>query len=881
MKPITAWLKGGVDRLFPGGPIARRLTFAVILFSSLITVATTTFQLYHNFQEELASIHQFFNKDIQDGHLESIAQSVWVVDEQQIRLQLKGLSRMPHVEYLAIHLKGKRRWKNGRIIAHYQIKRDFPLHAHYRGSRLEIGVLEVVVGMDGVYWRLLDQALMILISNALKTFLVAGFILFLFQYLVTRHLTYLAAFVQEMTPHRPFTPCHLDRPAMHRGDGDEIERVVNAINKMGSNLSGSFKSLTEAEERFRMLSNSVRDVFWISSRTWEQIYYVSIAYEQIWGRSRQNLIENPLSWLDSVVVEDRERVSAQVAWLSQRSFVEYAFPEYRIMRPDGETRWILSRVYPVMDEQGEIFRVVGVAEDVTERHHAELARRDSEKRYRTLFKTSGEGIFFVDSQGHIEEANDAFLKMVGHTMEVLKEMPHRALFPDPWWDQVACQASGDEQRDGVVLEQRCLRHDGEMAQVLIRGWWVRDAEGRPVRWMALARDITEQKRMMRELEQTRRMKAIGALAGGIAHDFNNILGIIMGHGELATLSLDDQVQLQTSLEEIMTASGRGRDLVRQLLTFSRQGGKGVREPLQPQQVVAETIRLIRATLPATIEIHPELTVPDVVLMGDASQIQQMVMNLCVNAGHAMPDGGVLELQLTACWISSSEAVSLRIEPGHYVRLVVTDHGEGIEEAHLGRIFEPFFTTREKGKGSGLGLAVTHGIVRGCGGSIQVESRLGYGTSFTIHLPIADQPSPLTQVPDTIVTPVKTRVESGEILLVDDDPTLLKVGCKMLGSLGYSVVSFERAKPALEALKLEPSRYRLLITDQTMPEMTGLALGQVARQVAPELPMMICTGFSESVTANNAHEKGFDGFLQKPFIREELAAALREVLRDEA
>ncbi len=286
---------------------------------------------------------------------------------------------------------------------------------------------------------------------------------------------------------------------------------------------------------------------------------------------------------------------------------------------------------------------------------------------------------------------------------------------------------------------------------------------------------------------------------------------------------------------------------------------------------------MRATLPVGITLRENLEAPETELQGDPSQFQQIIMNLCSNAIHAMRhDGGVLHVSLHNRTLSKEEAAKEQLAPGRYVLLVVRDRGTGIPESHLKRIFEPFFTTKKRGQGTGLGLSVIHGIVTGQGGAIQVENRSRRGACFRVYLPRLKGDEKRQDAATTTMYSAPLAGE-GHIMLVDDDPVLLKIGAMMLSSLGYSVERFERSKAALGALRDNPDAFQLLMTDQTMPELSGIDLGQKVREVAPSLPILICTGYSENGTLERIHELGFDGFLQKPFIRDELGNAVREIL----
>lgn len=383
----------------------------------------------------------------------------------------------------------------------------------------------------------------------------------------------------------------------------------------------------------------------------------------------------------------------------------------------------------------------------------------------------------------------------------------------------------------------------------------------------------EQRNLELRLQRQQRLESLGVLAGGIAHDFNNILSAVFGYSELAIRSLPPESPEHGYIQQVLKAAQRARDLVRQVLTFSRQA-EGERRPVLLAPIVQEAAKFLRSSLPATVEIR-ELVAPESgYAFADATEIHQVIMNLCTNAHHAMRDsGGVLELTLGPVQLDEHTAKQLGdIGPGRYIRLTVSDTGCGMDSATLERIFEPFFTTRPAGEGSGLGLAIVHGIVRRHRGAITVKSRPGMGTSVRIYLPAADSAGASVPREDAEV-----RGAGERILVVDDEPGVAEATAHMLESLGYIPTVSAGPADALAAFTAASDAYDLVLTDQIMPQMTGLRLARAIREVRPDVPTVLITGYSPEVHESSAREAGVDVVLQKPYSRSELAAAVRNAL----
>jgi signal transduction histidine kinase len=384
----------------------------------------------------------------------------------------------------------------------------------------------------------------------------------------------------------------------------------------------------------------------------------------------------------------------------------------------------------------------------------------------------------------------------------------------------------------------------------------------------------ERDQLEAQLRQAQKIEAIGLLAGGIAHDFNNILGAIIGFSEIARDKSPEGSPARGHMDRVFTAGIRGRELVKQILAFSRQAEQ-TKLPLKLAPVVRETLKLLRASLPSTIDIRTNLQSEAGFVLADLTQMQQVLMNLCTNAAHAMRrKGGTISVDLAGFNFSSpGDAPDPTMSPGSYARLSVTDTGEGISPETIEHIFDPFFTTKGAGEGTGLGLSVVHGIVASHGGTIAVSSERDQGSTFAIYLPkLLEEKSRDSGEGDGSIPRGHER-----ILFVDDEEDLAVMGDEMLNELGYHVTSKSGAREALALFRLDPSRFDLVITDQTMPEMTGVELAGEILTLRADMPIIMCTGFSHVVDADKSRRAGIRDFAMKPLTKKEIARTIRKVL----
>ena len=507
-----------------------------------------------------------------------------------------------------------------------------------------------------------------------------------------------------------------------------------------------------------------------------------------------------------------------------------------------------------------------------DKQHAEAALLDSEARYRQLVEWAPDGIL-IHCQGTVVFVNPAGAILLG------AEHPHdligASIFDFVPLGHHALVRVGIQQIHEIgyaeLAEVSFIRRDGKLIDVEVTGGATIYQDQPAIQ--VIFRDVTARKELEAQLRQMQKMEAIGTLAGGIAHDFNNVLAALLGYTELACLEVSKDSTAWHHLQEVLMAGQRAKKLIQQILTFSRQTEQE-RKPVQLSLVVKEVLSLLRASLPSTIEIQQQINTVADTIWADPTQIHQVLMNLSTNAAHAMRDtGGVLDVCLDAVEVDAAfAALHTELRPGPYIRLAVRDTGHGMTPETRQRIFDPFFTTKERHEGTGLGLAVAHGIVASHDGAITVEGTLGQGTTFTIYMPRVEKTS-------EAASPLRVMLPGGSehVLFIDDEVMLARLGQEMLGRLGYTVTMYTSSVEALAAFRSAPQRFDLVITDQTMPNMTGEALVRALRHLRPHLPIILCTGFSHTMTAEKAQALRLDAFLMKPLVISDLALVVRQVL----
>ncbi|MFO8112343.1 MAG: ATP-binding protein [Desulfosalsimonadaceae bacterium] len=546
--------------------------------------------------------------------------------------------------------------------------------------------------------------------------------------------------------------------------------------------------------------------------------------------------------------------------------------------------------------QSDMNLLMGVASEmaisiINARSFAKI--RENEARYRLLSDNISDIIWVLDlSTQRFSFVSPSIENILGYSAEEFVRLTPKDIFTPKSLKQASRlikeelknekTGSPDPSRSKTIeVNQYCK--DGRSIWLEITAKFIRDNNGRPDSILGVSRDITERKLVEAEkeqleakLQQSQKMEAVGTLAGGIAHDFNNILSAVIGYTELGLNDASDNPKLKRKMEHVLKAGYRARDLVKQILAFSRHAEHEMR-PVKAKTVISEALKLLRATIPSTIEIRHYLE-SDSMIFGDPTQIHQVLMNLCTNAEHAMAEsGGVLEVRLKdvhfdEAWADRNPGTT----PGLHLCLTVSDTGPGIPQEIMERLFEPFFTTKDPGKGTGLGLSVVHGIVRSHRGAVTVESNPGNGTVFSVYLPIVAK---ATQPKYENNAPVQTGSE--RILFVDDEKSIADLGGEMLSQLGYQVVVRTSSVDALEEFRGHPDQFDLVVTDMTMPRITGAKLAEEMLRIRPDIPIILCTGFSRSINEEDALKIGIRAFTMKPITIEQLSKTIRLVLGSEA
>ncbi|MCF8043189.1 MAG: PAS domain S-box protein [Desulfarculaceae bacterium] len=530
--------------------------------------------------------------------------------------------------------------------------------------------------------------------------------------------------------------------------------------------------------------------------------------------------------------------------------------------------------------------VLGMDRDISERLESENALRASEDRFRELFNNMGSGvaIYAPSPDGwkfQIKEMNPAGLRIMAKRREDVIGCDVEEVFPGV--AQLGLlEVFRRVWRTGTAEQLPLSVYEDYQINLWVENYVCRLPSGEVV---AIFEDVTKRKqaeveraKLESQLRQSQKLEAIGTLAGGIAHDFNNILMAIMGYAELAREDLPEASPSADSLEQVLVASERAKSLVRQILSFSRREEPD-KAPLDVASVVGEVFTMLRASIPTTVEMRLEEPLAHDQVLADPVQIQQVIMNLCTNAAQAMEqNGGVLRVELTRVELDSETAAAYALlEAGSYLCFSVSDTGVGISREVRNRIFEPFFTTKQAAQGTGMGLAVAHGIAVNHGGMITVYSELGEGSKFNVYLPVYGGADQWVQAPS--LAPGEFQGDGERVFFVDDEPALADLGKRMLGGLGYQVSSFNSPAEALEAFLAEPEACDLLITDYTMPKMTGVELGAAFLKKRPELPVIVCTGFNNQLREDRARRQGIRSVLYKPLARLDLAKAVRNALQD--
>ena len=863
--------------------LAKKQLLFILVFSSTITLLGTLIQLFIEYRTDAAYIQEQFQQ-IKQAHLASLTWSLWKFDNVQINTQLNSILSLRDIIHIEIRDKGKVLYQAGDAGKKSMTKStQYEMVYNHNGVKEVLGTLKVTASFEGLVQRMRNRIFIILFTQGLKTFFVSLFILYIINRLVIRHMGTISDFAKRLQSETLDSQLLLDRPPSRNAVPDELDQIVTSINDMRvrliddiSKIKKAEEALKESEERFRLafdadaIGRAITGTDGFFLRT-------NRCLTDMLGYSAEEF--SRLSYADITYAEDLSASKRCVRCLLAKECDTYRL-EKRYVRKDGSIMWAEVNIVLIFDEHGMPMHFISGIQDISEHKHAEEALKASEEKYRSLFETLPIGMYRMSPEGRILDVNSALVEVLKYPdKESLLGIDSKDMYIDTK-ERNQWTALIKSKKVVTNYVKRIRTYDAQMIWVEENARALFDSEKRIKCFEGSIINITdrikaEEKKAALEaqLRQAQKMESIGNLAGGIAHDFNNILFPIIGMSELLLGELVFGSSERENIEEIFKAGKRGRDLVKQILAFSRQA-EHQKVPTRIQNIIEEVLKLSRSSLPSYIEINHEIQSDCGLVLADPTQIHQVVMNIITNAYHAVEtEGGKITVRLSEKILGASDLTGSSLDPGKYAFLSISDTGHGIPPELIEKIFDPYFTTKEKGKGTGLGLAVVYGIIQEHKGDIRVRSEVGKGATFDLYLPMMDRLVDPEPIGETQGYPRGNE----RILIVDDEASIVNLEKLMLERLGYRITPHVNSIEALEVFKTNPSSFDLVITDMTMPRMTGVNLAKELLSIRVDIPVIICTGFSEKVDAEKAMQLGISGFLMKPVILSELAKMVREVI----
>ena len=862
--------------------IRSKIIFYIIAFSSIVAILATGIQLYREYSNDIDGVHNRFAQ-IELSYLPSIAEAAWIRDLQQLKALAEGIHSHRDILWVDISDGKETLAAVGARPVENTMEASYDILYRYRGTNQKIGHLTVVAGLSDIYWRLLDRVVTILVSNGVKTFLVAIFAYFLLTRVVTRHLETIAAHFQKLGPQDLGRELRLDRPQSRDGEPDELDLVVSAFGNLQERLANSYRALEDnraeliaSEQRYRQILDDMIDTYYRTDAE-GRLVMISPSGRDLLGYAPAEIVGKNLA---DIYAEPGERAVFLRALKERKG--EITGYEVALKHKDGHIVWVSSSTRMLTAPDGKFLGVEGVARNITNRRAAADALREREAQVRAVADAVPAMIIYVDDNAQIRFANSTVATWFARPLERIVGRDMRTLA-----DPSVYKTLGrffDSALEGIAqkFEHWATFPDGHRR--LVENTFVphRRPDGTTSGFFALTIDLTERHNLEERLRQSQKMEAVGQLTGGVAHDFNNILGVIVGNAELMQEIAEGRLEVEGGLvanaerylEAILRTAEQGASLTKQLLAFSRK------QALAPQvvdlnDVVDEVVQLLNRTLGETVAL-------DIVhekglrrCKVDRAQLENAILNLAINSRDAMPNGGKLTIETRNVDLNDESVVrKFELEPGQYLMLSISDTGIGIPAKDLERVFEPFFTTKGAGEGTGLGLSMVYGFVKQSGGHVSLSSEVGKGTRVEIYLPSTE----LRVAALHADVPAARLTGTGlTVMVVEDDADLRMLATVQLRQLGFEVLECADGASAMETIMGTP-RVDLLLSDVMLPGgMLGPELAEQVKAQYPGVKIVFMTGYAEHSAVRRSQLDAGVAVLEKPFRRQQLIDALNVAL----
>jgi PAS domain S-box-containing protein len=863
--------------------LARKQLKFILIFSAIITLIGTSVQLFIEYKSDINYVDQQLIQ-VQTSHLRSLNNSLWNLDDEQLRIQLNNIVSMRDIIFIEIAYNNKVLFSAGEPIVDQQIISEKYEMTYNNGHIVEnIGTLSVYASLTHIYERLFHRMFIILITQGLKTLLVALFILFIIHRQVIRYLLKISHYAQQFGLQKLDDRLEIERET--KGENDELDLLANAINDMRQRLLDDVQiqqqtqnALRESEEKYRSLFKAAPDAILLVDATSMQIIDTNDTALRLYGYQREELLSLPFNSLP----QKEFKTISLLEEISEDQVITITREDHQ--RKDGTT-FPVNLSISFFQFEGRRAMCIAIR-DITV-----LVRAEEElKKFRTVSDKAVHGNLITDLEGNFTYVNKRYARVHGYSPEELIG-EHLSICHNDEQINAVSKIFSDMIFSGSFSPTEVWHHhrDGTDFPMLMSGVMITADNGTPKYMAATAIDIRAHKIIEKEknllqsrLSSARSLEAIGRLAGGVAHDFNNTLGIILGYTESALESISVNDPLRQDLQQIHQAAEHSLNLTTSLLALASK------QPITPKpldlngaiEVKLETLRQIIGTK-MSLNWLPSESLCSVLM--DPLQIDQILVSLCNNAREACDSrsSGKITIETGLATFTSEYCMDYPgYEPGEYVLLAVSDNGNGMDTATREQIFEPFFTTKEAATGTGLGLSLTYGIVRQNNGLIHVYSEQEFGTTFRLYFPRHSLTAPQPALSVNAANTSHKQYSDETILLVENELQYLTITTRMLEKAGYSVYALEIPAEAISLFRTIPDSIQLLITDVAMPEINGRDLASCLQAMNPELKCLFMSGYTDKVIEEHGMLKKGVQFIQKPFSSDALIQKVRQVLDEE-